>query len=215
MKFVLNNTLIHYDGDAVDVLWNPNDVIQPDLVNPAFYFVDIEIYWYNNRNSTWNFFQTLARGLSNTGKAVNLQVFSGPSSIEEYIVPIVFRVVPRADNFSLIPNFLQPFLERREIGIWSSYAFKVTRSGQQHLLPGLCQDQLSLVTRTADDITFATNPCPCNRRQARQVNSGVFELRSPQDATRRSVFNPDATNCFVSISLGYVRHEHTVLVDLR
>lgn len=197
VEFILNRTLLHYDNDDITLMWNPNDVLNPDLIPPTDYSVDVEVYWYNIHNNTLNFADTLATDIDNTAVAKNLSL-TGLDFIQEYIVPIVFRIVPRARNLSLIPDYLLPFFEGREIGIWSSTAFKVTKNGQEALIPGLCHDWVSQQTTTM----LSTVPCPCNVRQARRVNSGFFELRSQRHASLRSFFNPGAESCFVSTLLG-------------
>lgn len=203
VDFVLDHNLLHYDEDNVTLMWNPSDIIDPDLVDPVAYSVDVDLYWYDIRNNTWNFFKSLANGLNNTGVAMDLSdTLSGLDSIQDYVVPIVFRIVPTSENSSVIPDFLLSFLEKREVGIWSSVAFKITRNGQEDLIPGLCRDWIIEESRTANDILSASIPCPCNVRQARRVNSGLFELRSQRHAHLRSFFNPGAANCFVSTLLG-------------
>ncbi len=201
VDFVLDRNLLYYDGDKVTLLWNPSDIINPDLVTPTDYFVDVEVYWYDVRNSSWNFFKTLARGLNNTGVMNLSNVPTGPDRVEDYIVPMAFRIVLNAENSSLIPNFLLPFFERREVGIWSSIAFKVTSNGQESSVPGLCSNWIMQENSAAADDVVSI-PCPCNVRQARRVNSGFFELRSQRHASLRSFFNPSAENCFISTLLG-------------
>lgn len=205
VDFFLDHNLLHYDGDKVTLQWNPSDIINPDLVDPTSYSVDVEVYWYNVNNSTWNFLQDLVDNLNNTGVAEGLSdVLAGPESIEEYTVPIVFRIVPSINDASLIPDFLLPLLEQRQIGIWSSVAYKVTKSSAEHTVPGICRDWIAQETRSTVDILSASIPCPCTVRQAKRVNSGLFELRSERHDSMRNFFNPGARNCFVSISLGYV-----------
>lgn len=202
MDFFLDHNLLHYDGEDVSLEWNPGDIINPDLVDPTCYSVDVEVYWYDAINSAWNFFQALASSLNNTGVAKDLpNILTGPDSIEDYVVPMVFRIVPRVNDISLIPDFLLPLLQQRQIGIWSSIAYKVTKSSEEHTVPTICRDWISRETRTAVDILSVSTPCPCTMRQARRVNSGLFELRRKR---MRNFFNPGAKNCFVSISLGYV-----------
>ncbi len=201
VDFVLDNNLLHYDGDNITLTWNPNDIINPDLVSPILYSVDVEVYWYDIHNNTWNFIKALANGLNNSGLATNLSnSLTDLDSIEDYIVPIVFRIVPIAEDTSMIPDYLLPFFQNDEFGIWSSIAFKVTRNRQEEHVPGLCQDWIS---RENSGTLTASIPCPCSVRQARRVNSGLFELRSRRHASLRSFFNPGARNCFVSILLGY------------
>ena len=197
----LNQSLLQYDNDRITLMWNPNDIINPDLVPPTAYSVDVEVYWYDVHNNMLNFTDRFATDLNNTGVAQNL-TFPALDFVQDYIVPIVYRIVPRVRYRSLIPDYLLPFFERREIGIWSSTVFKVTQTGQQDHVPGLCRDWLSQLNNRTMEVTLSAVPCPCNVRQARRVNSGFFELRSQRHASLRRLFHPGAESCFISTLLG-------------
>lgn len=204
VEFVLDGKLFHYDGNNVSLRWNPDGIINPDIVSPTAYSVDVEIYWFDAKNQSWYFFQYLANDLINNGIAENLSdIHTGPEN-QEYIVPIVFRIVPNAESTSAIPDYLLPFIQQREIGIWSSSASKVTKRDQEELVPRLCRDWIAKQNRSSGDILSSVIPCPCNLRQARSINSGFFELTGQRHALMRSVFNPGAKTCFASTSLGYV-----------
>lgn len=207
VDFVLDQNLLHYDGDNITLLWTPSDIISPDLVSPVLYSVNIEVYWYNIHNDTWNYFKGLANNLNNSGIAANLSTLFGMDGVtSDYVVPIAFRIVPRIKDYSLVPDFLRPFLEQDRIGIWSSVAYKVIRNGQEHLLSGLCHVSIQQLNMTSGDETLlASVPCPCNARQARRVNSGFFELISQRRVRIRKLFNPDADSCFVSQMFGYAQ----------
>lgn len=196
----LGQGLLQYDNDRITLMWNPNNIVNPDLVPPTAYSVDVEVYWYDVYNNMLNFADRLATDQNNTGVALDLS-FTTLDFVQGYIVPIVYRIVPRVRNPSLIPDYLLPFFERQEIGIFSSTVFKVTQTGQEDRIPDLCRDWISQHNRTVGDMLSAV-PCPCNVRQARRVNSGFFELRSQRHASLRRLFHPGAESCFVSTLFG-------------
>lgn len=202
VTFDLDRTLLYYDGDNVTVFWNPTSFINPILAPADSFSVDVQVLWYSAQNNSWNLLADIAGGLNNSGVASNLDPFTGPLDVSDYVVPIAFRIVPRIENNSqVIPEYLLPFFERGEVSVWSSVAFKVVRSDQEARLPELCQNSISSSNRTAEEILNEAVPCPCSIRQARRVNSGFVEHRSHRQTVLLGFFNPDAQTCFASVVL--------------
>ena len=208
--------IIYSEQDNITLTWNPEDIITPDILAPTSYYVSVEIYWYDTQNNSWNLFQEVAHKLNNSGEAEISGIQPGPHlnsmnfpqgvtqkssqpGTEFSIVPTAFHVVPKLEDASTVPHYLERLFQQENFGIWSSVAYKLN---YDYYLSDLCQDWIDTQLQTGDDIQERVPSCPCTTTQARRANSGYTELRSPGSTLRQEFFNPSADACYLSMVFG-------------